>query len=260
MNQVSSGRVAYDSPLVEGVFLKRYKRFFADVQLADGTVVVAHCPNTGSMKGLNIPGVPCRISPSTNPKRKLKWTLEQMCIGGDWAMVHTGRPNKIVEQALRAGLVPELAGYDAIQPEQKYGEQNSRIDLRLLKGGQLMPGEAPRKRKGVVLQPAEAACFVEIKNVTLVEGGNATFPDAVTSRGAKHLEELAWVAGQGHRAVLFFHVGHTGGQTVAAAREIDPHYATTLDRVVQQGVEVLAYGCRMDREGVWLAERVPVRL
>jgi sugar fermentation stimulation protein A len=233
--------LTYGQTLRNGTFLRRYKRFFADVRLEDGQEVVAHCANTGSMHGIAVPGSPCRVSMSDNPKRKLKYSLEQMCIDGDWIMVHTGRPNRIVEQAIADGRVPELAGYTEIRRERPYGTQRSRIDL-------LLTGEG------------RPDCYVEVKNVTLVQDGVAMFPDAVTSRGARHLEELAHVVGLGHRGVLFFHVARGTGAWVCPAESFDPHYAETLRAVVEAGVEVLAYRCDVGPQQLGLRERLEVRV
>lgn len=212
---------AYPEPLVEGVFLRRYKRFFADVRLPDGREVVAHCANTGAMTGVATPGSVCRVLPTSDPKRKLKWSLEQMRVGEHWVMVHTARPNRLVEAAVRAGRLPALAGYGLVQRERPYG-QASRIDLLL--------SEHP---EGI------ARAFVEVKNVTLVRGEVASFPDAVSTRGTKHLEELAVVAQAGERGVLVPLIAHPGARVFAPADDVDPAWGHALRHAASVGVEVL---------------------
>ena len=222
--------------------MRRYKRFFADVELLDGNVVTAHCANTGSMRGCLEEGAPCRISFHDNPKRKLAWSLEQICVAGRWIMVNTGRPNRVVEHVIGAGEIPELCGYARLERERKFG--NSRIDFRL----------SGRDND------ASSEAWVEVKNVTLREGALAKFPDSVTSRGTKHLEELIAVCEQGSRGVLFFHVATEGVEQVSPADAIDPVYGQTLRKAVRAGVEVLAYQCAMDETGLWISKRLPVTL
>lgn len=232
----------FASPLVEGRFVRRYKRFFVDVALPDGEVVVAHCPNTGTMKSCFEDGAPVWISPSTNPKRKLKWTWEVSVVGGNPILVNTALPNHVVREAIEAGVVPSCAGYASVRPEVKYGSQNSRIDLLL--------SEGPRP-----------SCYVEVKNATLsLGGGTGAFPDAVTSRGRKHLEELAEVVQAGHRGLLLFLVPRADIERVVPADAIDPDYGRTLRQVVAAGVEVEAWRAQVTRTGVHITEPVPVVL
>ena len=164
----------FHAPLVKGTLVKRYKRFMADVTLEDGTVVTAHCANSGSMLSVNEPAAEVWISPAANPDRKLKWTWELIRIGKTLVGINTALPNAIVAEAIEAGKVAELTGYETLRREVKYG-QNSCIDILL---------EDPKK----------GLCYVEIKNVTMrrdLADGPLEFPDGVTSRGAKHLVELA---------------------------------------------------------------------
>ena len=202
-------------PLFPATFEKRYKRFFADVRTPSGELLTLHCPNTGSMKNCLVEGSPCWYSLSDNPKRKLPGTLEIVTSSqGNLAGVNTSRPNYLVREVIEADLVPELQGYSQIRTEVRYGEEKSRIDL-LLEDRSL------------------GQCYVEVKNVTLDMGdGLATFPDAVTSRGTKHLRELMAMVAAGHRAVLFFCVQLTGVQRMEVAAEIDPGYAATLSEAV----------------------------
>ncbi len=236
--------------LVPGILLRRYKRFLADIELASGETVVAHCPNTGSMRAVNMPGCRVWLAPSDNPARKLAWTWELIELpqaDGTLASasVHTGRTNAIVAEALAAERVPELAGYAQLKREAKVA--GSRLDFRLD-------------------DPQRGTAYVEVKQVTLREpDGHGYFPDAVSARGTRHLEALAELAASGQRAVLLFCVAHTGITSVAPAAHIDAHYATTLRRVAKCGVEVLAYGCRVGYQAarpasISLDRRLPVAL
>lgn len=254
-----AGALRYDPPLVEATFLRREKRFFAYARLDDGREVVAHCPNTGRMTGSDRPGARCRLSWSPDPRRRLAWTLEQIEGEAGWILVHTGRPNAVVAEAIRAGRIPELSGYETVHGEWPWPD-GGRVDLLLLDGGNLPPGEAPRRVRGAPGVPAERAAFVEVKNVTLVEGDRALFPDAVSERATRHLRSLAGAVAAGHRGVLFFHVGRPDGRVVSPARAIDPIYAETLAEVVAAGVEVLAWRCDVGAEGLALVEPLPVRI
>jgi sugar fermentation stimulation protein A len=225
--------VHFDAPLIPGTLIKRYKRFLADVRLEDGSVVTAHCPNSGSMKGYKEEGLKVWLSESDNPKRKLRYTWELVeDAAGDRIMVHAARANALAQEAITEGIVSELQGYDVLRREVKYGSRNSRIDLLLEREGE--------------------QCFVEVKSVTLREGGKLMFPDAVTTRGQKHLEELMEMHEQGQRAVLFFAVLREGGSTFEAAAHIDPDYAALLEKARAAGVEVLLYRAQFDGSSVAL--------
>ncbi|TLM98003.1 DNA/RNA nuclease SfsA, partial [bacterium] len=226
-------------PLYRGTLLRRYKRFLADVQLADGSTITVHCPNSGSMMGCAQPGSTVLLSHSGNPARKYPFTWELVEVGSTWVGINTGRPNSLVREAICEGTVQELAGYDAIRPEVRYGK-NSRIDL-LLSG----PG---------------GACYVEVKNVTLVDGETALFPDAVTERGQKHLLELMQVVREGGRGVIFFVVQREDARCVAPADRIDPEYGRLLRTAVESGVEALAYLARVAPEEICLTRRLPILL
>ncbi len=225
--------------LYPGRLLRRYQRFLADVLLESGETVTAHCPNSGSMRGCATPGSPVLLSLSSNPKRKLAHTWELVEADGVWVGINTALPNRIVHEAIAAGEVQELAGYDAIRPEVPYGT-GSRIDL-------LLTGDRP-------------PCYVEVKNVTLVEGGRALFPDAVTTRGQKHLRELMEVVRRGERGVIFFLVQRPDAASVSPADSIDPEYGRLLRLAVAQGVEALAYRAEVTPEEIRLSCRLPVRL
>ncbi len=236
--------------LVPGTLLKRYKRFLADILLDDGREVVAHCPNTGSMKAVSVPGCRVWVSPSDNPKRKLAWTWEFIELpqaGGQVALasVHTGRANRIVESAIDVGDLAPLAGYATLRREVKVAD--ARLDFRLD-------------------DPSRGRAYVEVKQVTLKEeDGHGYFPDSVSVRGTKHLHALRALAEQGERAVLLFCVAHEGIADVAAAAHIDATYAAALADASASGVEVLAYGIEVVRKqqrptGVRLTRSLPVRL
>lgn len=222
--------MTFDPPLVRGTLIRRYKRFLADVRLDTGEEIIAHCPNPGSMRTCAEPGWTAWVSPATNPKRKLKWTLELIESDTARIMVNTARPNKIVEAAIREGQIEELAGYETIRPEVKYGE-NSRIDLLLS-------------------SPDRADCYVEIKNVTLLHSPDtASFPDSVSKRAAKHMRELAAMTAEGHRSVVFFLVSRSDVTAMRPADDIDPAYGVALRAAIAGGVEAIAHGlCIGDQE------------
>nr|WP_320191571.1 DNA/RNA nuclease SfsA [uncultured Desulfobacter sp.] len=206
-------------PLIKGKLLKRYKRFLADIELENGEVVTAHCPNSGSMKGCAQPGAEAWISHSTNPKRKLKYTWELTRIDGTVIGINTLVPNRLVKASVENNLIPELSGYSQVRSEVKTSE-HTRLDLML---------DSDNK----------ASCFVEIKNCTLVENGIARFPDAVTTRGQKHIQELVKLAAEGHRAVLFFLVQRTDADRFTPAADIDPDYAEKLMQARLKNVEII---------------------
>ncbi|MEQ6918069.1 DNA/RNA nuclease SfsA [Halomonas aquatica] len=245
--------------LVPGTLLRRYKRFLADVRLDDGREVVAHCPNTGSMRAVNLPGCRVWLAASDNPARKLAWTWELIELpqpDGSLAAasVHTGRANRIVEEALCEGRVEELTGYAALRREARVEAQ---VDGK---------GLARTRLDFLLEDPRHGSAFVEVKQVTLQEAdGHGYFPDAVSERGRRHLEALAALAAQGHRAVLLFCVAHEGIDDVAPAAHLDPAYAVALREVSARGVEVLARRCELIREGelpveIRLGSRLPVSL
>lgn len=222
----------FSNPLQRGTLKQRYKRFFADVELPDGRIVVSHCPNTGSMKSCAEPGSTVYLLEHNNPKRKLAFTWELTETTGGYIGVNTARPNQVVSIAIESGNIPELVGYDTFRREAKYG-QNSKIDVLLTDSHQQKPD-----------------CYVEIKNVTLFREGRLQFPDAVTARGLKHLEELTNIAQQGKRAVMFFFVNRPEGETFSVADDIDPAYARGLFAAQQNGVEILIYRSKTTLEGI----------
>lgn len=230
----------FPAPLLRGLLIKRYKRFLADVQLDCGTVVTAHCANSGSMLGLCQPGLEVWLSRSDDPKRKLAYTWELVRVGAGLVGINTMHPNRVAAEAIAAGAIPELAGYASLRREVKYGTA-SRIDL-LLDG------------------PGMPTCYVEIKSVTLMRDGIAEFPDAVTARGAKHLAELSAMVAQGARSVMLYLVQRTDCGRFRVAADIDPAYDAGLRRAMTAGVEVLCYACRLALDGISVDGRVPVAL
>lgn len=233
----------FPTPLVRARLLRRYKRFLADVVLEDGTEHVVHCPNPGAMLGLAHPDAEIWLSRSPNLKRKLPYTWELERVGNGLVGINTNQPNALVHEAIIAGTIAPLAGYDASRREVRYGE-NSRIDI-LLEG----EGRAP--------------CYVEIKNVHLLRGdglnpGAAEFPDCVTKRGAKHLDELAAMVAAGNRAVMLYCVQREDCDRFALAADIDPGYAAAFARATQAGVEAYAYACTLSVEEIRVASAIPV--
>jgi len=223
----------FETPLIEGVLVQRYKRFMADVRLPDGEVVVTHCANSGSMLSVKEPGSRVWLSPAPNPERKLRYTWEIIEVNGCLVGINTSLPNRIVADAILAGQIPELAGYPNLKREQKYGK-NSRIDI-LLSGG----GRPP--------------CYVEVKNVTLrrgFDGHPAEFPDAVTERGAKHLREMTEIVREGGRAVMVYLAQRDDCTRFSICADIDPVYAAGLKEALAAGVEAVCYGCRVTPDGI----------
>jgi sugar fermentation stimulation protein A len=224
-------------PLIAGTLVKRYKRFLADVILEDGSEVTVHCPNSGSMKGCATPGSRVLLSRSSNTARKYPFGWELVHADGFWIGINTGLPNRLTSEAIANGAVAELQGYATIRPEVPYGE-HSRIDL--------------------LLEGINGRCFVEVKNVTLMENGRALFPDAVTTRGQKHLHELMRVVREGDRGVIFFTVQRGDGNSVSPADMIDPEYGRLLRLAMESGVEALAYRASVTPEEIRLTKRLPV--
>ncbi|MEZ5893773.1 MAG: DNA/RNA nuclease SfsA [Parvularculaceae bacterium] len=230
------------APLLPGRLVKRYKRFLADIALDDGRAVTAHCANPGSMMGVAVEGARVWAHEHGDPKRKLAFSWELVEVGGVLIPVNTNNPNRIAFEAVEGEIIPELSGYKDIRREVKYGA-SSRIDL-LLSGG---------RRK--------APCYVEVKNVHLSRApGLAEFPDAVTARGAKHLEELAAVAAGGARAVMLFIVQRGDCRRFTPAADIDPTYANALKSAVNRGVELICYDCEVTTSEVVLRKPLEIDL
>lgn len=229
----------YNPPLVAGRLVRRYKRFLADVELEDGRLITAHCPNSGSMMGMSEPGSDVMVRHVPDPKRKLKWTWELVRPPGTgWVGCNTARPNDIVRWAIETGQVPGLSAATGLRTEVKYG-RNSRIDI--------------------LLGPDDDACYVEVKNTTLAAEGVARFPDAVTARGAKHMQELADMVAAGHRAVVVFLVNRADCRRFEVARDIDATYAAAFDAARAAGVEAMALGVTPDPDGWAVHGLLPIR-
>ena len=229
----------FSPPLIQGTLIKRYKRFLADVELADGSIVIAHCPNTGAMTGCAEPGWKVWLSPSNNPKRKLLYTWEVVLTDQlHWIGINTHKANVLVKEAIQQNKITELLGYSSLRAEVKFGKENSRIDFLLT-------------------DPEKVDCYVEVKSVTLSDDNVGCFPDAKTLRGQKHLRELSLIASQGKRAVLLFCVQHSGIQSVQVAKHIDPDYAKELEQAMLSGVQILCYDCNISSEKIHINQSLP---
>lgn len=235
---VYGAHMKFATPLVPGRLIRRYMRFLSDVELGDGRVIKAHCPNPGSMMGLKDPGTRVWLEPNDDPKKKLDWgwrlvELDSGCVGID-----TGAANGIVAEALEQDLAG-LDGYDALRREVKYREK-SRVDF-------LLSGHGRRD------------CYLEVKSVTLSRAaGLAEFPDSVTARGAKHLADLAAMVAEGHRAVLLFLIQREDCDRVAVAADLDPGYAAAFEAARSAGVEVMCFDCDVSPAGIKLRASVPM--
>lgn len=225
--------------LYKGTLINRYKRFITDIILDKGETITAACPNTGSMLSCSEPGSQVLVSKSDNPNRKYTYTWELIWVNHCWVCINTHIPNKLIYSALKENKIQELNGYKEILREVKYGE-NSRIDF--------------------LLRNEKRLCYVEVKNVTLVQEGIAYFPDAITSRGTKHLNELLSMIYQGHRAVMLYLVQRSDAKLFKPARDIDKIYAETLIKVAQQGVEILVYQSNVTKKFINLGKKLPFEL
>ncbi|MBT8409334.1 MAG: DNA/RNA nuclease SfsA [Alphaproteobacteria bacterium] len=222
----------FPTPLVQARLLRRYKRFLSDIELPDGSVHVAHCPNPGSMMGLAEPGSLVWVEPNDDPRKKLKfgWRLAELA-GGHLACVDTGLANRVVAEALAARAIPALAGYGTHRAEVRFGEK-SRVDFLLTEAGR-------------------PDAYVEVKSVTLCrEADWAEFPDSVTARGARHLEDLARMVADGHRAVMLYLIQRTDCARFRLAADLDPAYAEAFARATAEGVEVLCHEAQITPDGL----------
>ncbi len=236
----------FPAALTRGTLIRRYKRFLADIVLEDGAEITAHCANPGSMMGLAEPGAEVFLSRNSNPKAKLDWRWELVRTAeGHLVCINTARPNAVAEEAVAAGVIPELLGYESLRREVRYGN-GSRIDILLE-----VAGRPP--------------CYVEIKSVTLrrPDGINPTaaeFPDAVTKRGTRHLGELADTAETGARSVMLYLVQRGDCDHFRPAADIDPSYAAAMHDARRRGVELLCYQCDVTRRGITIVKALPVAL
>jgi sugar fermentation stimulation protein A len=229
----------FNQKLQPGTLIRRYKRFLADIQLGNEEIITVHCPNSGSMLGCSAPGSPVLLSTSPNPKRKYSRTLEMVLSNRIWVGINTALTNHLVREALEARRIKEFSALDAIRPEIKTSV-NTRLDFLLEQQGKKI--------------------YLEVKNCSLAENGAAMFPDAITTRGTKHLQELAELRAQGHKAAVLFCVQRGDADHFRPAAHIDRVYADTLDEVAGAGVMVLAYQADVSPRGIAIARPLPVRM
>jgi sugar fermentation stimulation protein A len=224
-------------PRQHGSLVKRYKRFLADIRLSDGSIITVHCPNTGSMKGCSTPGSEVVISRSANPNRKYAWTLEMIRANNCWVGVNTSMTNKLIQEGLESGVIDDFGQIDSIQAEVKVSDK-SRLDFLVQAGGK--------------------KSYIEVKNCSLAENSIALFPDAVTSRGTKHLLELDRLRKKGFDTAVIFCVQRADARSFMPAQAIDPKYTETLFKVYNNGVRVLAYQADVRPDAVTIARKIPV--
>lgn len=227
----------FSTTLIPGKLIRRYKRFLADVELDDGTVVLAHCTNSGSMKSCIEDGAPVYLSPANDPKRKTQFTWEMIFINNNWVGINTSIPNLLVFEAVRDSKIPGLNQYTHVQREVTFSD--SRFD--------------------VFAQNNQEQCFIEVKNVTMKVGDEALFPDAATIRGLKHLRTLMEVKKAGIRAVMFYVIQRQDITSFGPAKVIDPNYAAALKEAIESGVEVFAYMAEVSPTGIELSKKLPIK-
>ena len=227
----------FDQPLVPGRLIRRYKRFLADVALEDGSGVTVHCPNSGSMLASLEPDAPVYLSPADNPNRRTKYTWEMIFINHGWVGINTGIPNRLTALAAEMEALPIFQGAREVRREVKLGK-HSRID--------------------VLVELPDGPMFVEVKNVTLVRDGLAEFPDSVTSRGAKHLDELMKVVKEGGRAAMMYVVQRSDAEKFTPAKGIDPHYAELFWKAREVGVSMNVVEARVSPERICLERELEV--
>ncbi|MEW9798863.1 DNA/RNA nuclease SfsA [Alteromonas sp. CYL-A6] len=231
----------FNTPLIKGTLVKRYKRFFADVETDSGEIITAHCPNTGAMTGCAEPGFTAYLSRSDNPKRKLAYTWElAQTPQGDWIGINTHNANKLVEEALLNNALPGMDDIVSFKREVTPPGGTSRFDF--------------------AIEHTTGTEYLEVKSVTLARGTDGVFPDAVTARGAKHCNELAELAQRGIATSLLFCVQHTAIKQVGVAADIDPNYARALHHAMQCGVRVFAVGCEISEQKVNINQALPLNL
>ncbi|MDX8339680.1 DNA/RNA nuclease SfsA [Draconibacterium sp. IB214405] len=228
----------FDKELVHGKLIKRYKRFLADIELDTGEIVVAHCTNSGSMKSCLENGAEVYLTPVDDPKRRTKFTWEMIKINNDWVGIHTGNPNKLAFEAISNGLIPGLEGYTTVKREVKFGD--SRFD--------------------VYAENDTEKCFVEVKNVSMKQDEFALFPDAVTTRGQKHLKTLIEVKKQGMRAVMLYVIQRSDVHIFGPAKEIDPDYAALLKQAWEAGVEIFPMQAKVTPEEITFVRKLPFQI
>ena len=260
----------FPEPRVKGRIINRYKRFLSDIALESGEIVQAHVPNSGSMQTCWLPDQPVILSDhSCNPARKLKYTLEAVKMPDGWVGVNTNNPNYAVKNAIEMGLIEKLAGYQFLLPEVKISStsrldlmlwsENSKLQIQNFVSKNRNPVQIPRPPN---LNSQKSVCFVEIKNVTLLEkDGIISFPDAITKRGQKHLEELIKLKNQGFRSVILFFVERNSAKYMTTARDIDPEYDRLLrEAISHHGVEAIAIKVIIKEDGLYLDSNLEIRL
>lgn len=231
----------FTTDLIPARLIKRYKRFLADVELASGDVVTAHCPDPGAMLGLKDPGSEVWLLPvPKSQKRKLRYTWQLIKAENTLVGINTLLPNTLVAEALAQHNIAELTHYSNVRREVPYGN-NSRVDFLLSAEG-------------------EKDCYLEVKNVHLKRGNFAEFPDCVTDRGAKHMRELRTMVQQGHRAIVLYVVQREDCTQFKLASDLDPNYARAAQEAAQAGVETLCYRCHIGLEGISLDQALPIVL
>jgi sugar fermentation stimulation protein A len=228
----------FPTELVKGKLIKRYKRFLTDVELEDGSEVVAHCTNSGSMKTCIEEGATVYLTPAADPKRKTKFSWEMIYINDGWIGVNTMIPNKLAFDAIKNGELEKLKGYTFVKREVKFGD--SRFDI--------------------FAENETEKCFVEVKNVSMKVGNRALFPDAVTTRGRKHLETLIEVKKSGIRAVMLYVIQRMDVDVFGVATDIDPEYAKSLKKAISNGVEVIAVQAMVSPEGIMFANELEIKI
>lgn len=228
----------FETTLIPGKLIKRYKRFLTDVELEDGSMITAHNTNSGSMKSCIEEGAPVRLTFHDNPKRKTQYTWEMIFMNNNWIGINTSIPNIIAYEAVRDNQIEKLKGYTHVKREVKFGD--SRFD--------------------VYAENEFEKCFIEVKNVTMKEGKYARFPDAVTSRGLKHLNTLMEVKRKGIRAVMLYIIQRMDVEIFAPAINIDPAYANKLKKAYQNGVEIIAMQAQVSPSSIELVKELPFEL
>ena len=225
----------FETSLIPGKLIRRYKRFLADVELEDGTIVIAHCTNSGSMISCIEEGARVYLSPAKDPKRKTKFTWEMIEINNSWVGINTSIPNQLVFEDVRDQQIPQLKGYTFVKREVKF--EDSRFDI--------------------YAENETEKCFIEVKNVSMKVGDAALFPDSVTTRGRKHLETLIRVKQQGIRAVMVYIIQRMDVDSFGPAKHIDPDYANSLTKAIEAGVEVIALQAEVKPEGIQIVKEIP---
>ena len=228
----------FKEKLVHGTLIRRYKRFLADVTLDDGSIITAHCTNSGSMKSCLEDEAEVYLTPVNDPRRKTKFTWEMIKINDDWVGINTGNPNILAFEAVSDGIIPELRGYTTVKREVKFND--SRFD--------------------VYAENDDEQCFIEVKNVTMKEGRYALFPDAVTTRGQKHLKTLIEVKKMGIRAVMLYIIQRSDVEIFSPAAKIDPDYSKLLKEAVTKGVEVIPMQAQVTPQKIELVKQIPFEI